>query len=369
LWGPKLATHLIERGYFNEHQIAVTGCPRFDLYTPMWQSLFSANGALKERRPGRILVNTNYSFTNPRFATPERNIELYLEKFGISEARVQELVQAERQAIDLTIELVRKLAADYPEAEVRLRPHPFERPERYQSEVGDLANLMVDPSGPIQPQILHADVVIQRSCTTGIEAAIAAVPTLSPQWIKAPYLNPMAEAVSVPCASYTEMSATIGSILGQRYRTLPAIRRAAESVIRDWFYKVDGLSYQRVSNAVLKCVDDPPHVNRRLCRKYSYGIEGSKTRGWELASARLRHLFHLSPDWSFRHLRPVPFFKWTESKKHFDSNQVAPLLDNIHATFIANGRRVNPVLARQARAHNDYSPAFHGYALTLSTER
>src|SRR4029079_9610121 len=118
---------------FVENQIAVTGCPRFDLYKPMWRSLFSGNDAPNgRRRKGRILVNTNYSFSTPRFATLERNIQLYLEKFEIPRERVDELIADETRAIEMTIELVRKLAADYPGAEVVLRPHPFERPDRYE---------------------------------------------------------------------------------------------------------------------------------------------------------------------------------------------------------------------------------------------
>lgn len=368
VWGPKLAQHLVAEGFFAQDQIAVTGCPRFDLYQPMWRSLFSSNGSSNGRRSRKILVNTNYGFTNPRFATPEQNMKLYLERFGMGEERVRRLVEAEKQAIAMTIELVRKLAIDYPAEKILVRPHPFERPDCYQVEIRDLANVEVDASGPVQPQILRASVVIQRSCTTGIEAAIASVPTLSPSWIPAPNINPMAEAVSVPCMSYESMKSTLDSILGRRFQPPASVRRATEGVIDDWFYRMDGLSYKRVSETILRAIDAQQKVDKHLCVRYAHGIDGTKKGGWPLLSARARYLFGLSPDWSFRRMRAVPFYDWTKSKKHFEDSEVRQLIDRIHHAVVSNGQNARHVAVQRCRDRNDYSPSYHGYSLALTCD-
>ena len=96
--------------------------------------------------------------------------------------------------------------------------------------------------------------VIQRSCTTAIEAALAGVPGLSPQWIPAPSVNPMAEAVSEPCESYAELESHLRSILSGSYRRSAAVSSQLESVVRDWFCSSDGRAYERVGEAIAPCL-------------------------------------------------------------------------------------------------------------------
>ena len=69
MWGPRMAECVTGADLLDPSQVVVTGCPRFDLYHPDWQSVLS------ESAPGttpRILINTNFSGINPRFATVEQ---------------------------------------------------------------------------------------------------------------------------------------------------------------------------------------------------------------------------------------------------------------------------------------------------------
>jgi len=214
LWGTRMAEHLIQRGTFSDDQVRVTGCPRFDFYHPSLRSVLvreeDGSGA---KRGGRILINTNFSITNPRFSTVEGNVRQFKVDFGWSDERVAEYLELERCAIDGMIALAANLARDYPGAEIVLRPHPFENAARYESALDGLANVRINASGPVQPQIAMADVVIQRSCSTAVEAGLASTPALSPRWVPSPVDIPMSESVSVPCASYAAMRECMDAIL------------------------------------------------------------------------------------------------------------------------------------------------------------
>ena len=118
-----------------------------------------------------------------------------------------------------------RLATDYPGQRIVLRPHPFEDPEPYRQRVGHLANVVLSDRRPIHPLICRSAAVMQRSCTTAIESVAAGVAALSPQWIPAPAVVPVAEAVSVPVESVRGPPRRgLDEILDGTYRPTPALQ-------------------------------------------------------------------------------------------------------------------------------------------------
>src|SRR6185295_4788069 len=61
-WGPTLAEAFATARALPAERIRVTGCPRFDFCFAPWR------GALARPERGYVLVDTNFSAVNPRFA-------------------------------------------------------------------------------------------------------------------------------------------------------------------------------------------------------------------------------------------------------------------------------------------------------------
>jgi surface carbohydrate biosynthesis protein len=324
-WGPRLASHLTRDGWLRPEQVTVTGCPRFDFYHPDWRGVLAPAGG--GSRP-RILINTNFSMSNPRFVTPATNVANLRDVYGWDAARVDALLDAESRAIDAVMAMASALARDFPHAQVVLRPHPFENPGRYGS-LRELPNAEINGRGPVQEQIARARVVIQRSCTTAIESGFAGVPTLSPQWFEAPFLMPMSEAVSVPCESYAALRDAVDAALSSAFE-LPAAQRAAIGrVTGDWFHAIDGRSHLRVADAILAGLPAASRVDAARCSRLLYGRDGSRRPIGERAGRLVRHRLRLGPDWSFRRMRAATSDWWDRSDKAFTASGVEAIAGRI----------------------------------------
>lgn len=366
MWGPQLANALIDSSTFTRNQLAITGCPRFDLYHPLWQGV-------TEKAPDQpvptVLINTNFSVSNPRFATSEENARHLQEHLGWSSERYQEFVDAEQQAIALIIEMARHLHRDYPSVQIVLRPHPFENLERYREPLRDAGRIRIENATPIQREIAAATVVIQRSCSTAIEAGMAGVPTLSPQWVPAPWVMPAAEAVSDPCESYQDMRQRLDAVFEQAYRSPDAIQAAIGEVVHDWFHRNDGLAHERVSSALERLLPETGHVDVRRCLRHLCGLDGSSGSGATRIGGELRFRLGLSPDWSFRRLRRMPNTEWTQTAKYFGVREVEQLTGNISQVRAARGDGTRPVRVLAAREVGEYLRPHEGHTITLRCDR
>ncbi len=361
MWGPQMANVVVERELLARAQVAVTGCPRFDFYHPAWRSVMSDSG---ERAAARILVNTNFSMSNPRFATVEQNIAQAREE-GLADATVAAAMEAESEAIEAMIVLVRDLVRDFPDSDIVLRPHPFESPEPYRRGLAGLARVTIDNAQPVQVEICRAAVVIQRSCTTALEAGLAGVPTLSPQWMPAPLLMPAAELVSVPCGSYGELRAELDEIMAGRHEPPARVRRAIASVTNDWFLCADGRAHERVSDVVIQAADGQRSVDRARCERFLYGLDDAGARGPGKVGRAVRHRLGIPPDFSFRQLRLVA--RQNKPGKSLDVGAVRSLLQRIERVRSGTGARAHAVTA--APAHSHYLRRFLGESVALTCDR
>lgn len=370
IWGPRLARWLVEQGVYDADRVTVTGCPRFDLYAPRWREVLLdtvADGA--PARP-RILVNTNFSIVNPRFTSSEENIAVYHAELGWSRERLATYTGIEREAIAATIDLARLIAVRFPACTVVVRPHPHESPEPYRAALAGVPNVELNVDGPVQPQIFRAAAVVQRSCTTAIEAALAGVPTLSPRWITPPMEAPMAEVVSIGCESPDEVCARLSEILAGGWVPDETLLRETACVVAEWFHGRDGLAYRRVANVVTAAVAEwgERRVDERLCRRFMYTLYRDERRRPH-PSDRARRALGLSPHWSFRRMRVVPELSWLAGDKAFGTDEVRALAARVERAYRAGGSAARPVVVRSARDAGRYRhPGFLGQSVTLACE-
>ena len=365
-WGPAIAEHVVREGFFDRSRVTLTGCPRFDLYHPFWRWVLREGDARETiNRHKRILINTNFSFSNPRFASVESHIEQVQKDFGWQLARIMKMLHAGTAGMAAVVELAQNLGRHFPLCEVVLRPHPFERDEYYRTRLANLENVTVDREGPVQAQIYRADVIIQRSCSTAIEAGMALVPTVSPQWVPAEMEMPAAEEVSIPCTSYENLRVKLKEILSGGYKPSAAMLRSIERVVGTWFYRSDGLAHQRVSDTVSSCLSGAREVDERLCTRLIYSLGAGSRKDLPYLAASVRHRFDMSPDWSFRHMRNVPSPPGIANKL-FGVAEVRDLTKRVKAASQAYGFGARPVQVDFARVRGDYLRDYHGHSVTLS---
>lgn len=367
MWGAKLTEHVVRERILGVDQVAITGCPRFDFYHPLWRSaLAEDDDAGTNGRARRILFNTTCYFSNPRF-TSKGNIAGELKRlFGWDRPTVDKILAIQEEALEAGFEMIRRLARAFGDAEIVVRPHPYEGPELYESRLRDLANIRVNRGGPVQAQIARASVVIQRSCTTGIEATLANVPTLSPMWIPTAFEMPMAEAVSVPCESYEELERNVGRVLEGGDRQTAEAARIAEEVTRDWFYRSDGVGYSRVSDAILRGLERRPEVDHRFCARRLYGIEDLDGSALANLARRIRYLLNLPPDWSFRSMRASPAEHWSKTDQFFDAATVRNLAERIQTCRRSQGLAARNVEVRRVREGQDHRFGYRNYSVRLA---
>jgi surface carbohydrate biosynthesis protein len=374
MWGRQLAEYVLARGIFAAEQVVVTGCPRFDLYSHPWVDL-NEDAAEATRRLGRnILINTNFSITNPRFATPAKCVEMHRTVLGYSEDDLGRMVSAERIAIPETVSMAKRLSETYPNVDVVIRPHPFEDPAVYEEAAVSRKNLRVNQSETIQAAIFAACAVIQRSCTTSIEAGLAGVPTFSPQWIPAPLLMPAAEAVSVACATFDELTTQISAILDGSYRVPLATRRSLDHVVRECCFAADGLSHARAGATVHRALGTRRQVDSVRCRQALYRLECESDSHLSRAARRLRYRLALSPDWSFTRMREVTATHWSTSGKYFDATMVQRLLNRacLLGSFSSAGPHrldINDVIVAGGADRDDLRPEHARYGVTIAPRR
>ena len=99
---------------FPAERLHVTGCPRFDLYAPQWRSVIAEAVDLEGSPSPRVLLNTQYSMTNPRFSTVDEHVRHFRLVLGWSDAEIEHRMTIEREAVVQTVTLVRNLALDFP---------------------------------------------------------------------------------------------------------------------------------------------------------------------------------------------------------------------------------------------------------------
>lgn len=262
LWGPKLAQHAIAQGWYEESQVYVTGAPRFDFYTAPWLDVALPDApCAKEFKKPLILINGRFSWANPARRTPQIAAEGVMKLRGYSPERTQEMLACQQRGMQALVELTNTIAARFPQITFVYRPHPFERLETYHDllDLEKLPNLRLERQGEIQNWLRMADGVIQRGCTTAIEAGMLGIPAFSPDWIETAEPIEIVEEVSVHCANLAELEAHLTALQSNCFEIPSSIVDAHQQVVTDWFHKIDGQAYRRVAAAI-----EESYANKRM---------------------------------------------------------------------------------------------------------
>lgn len=365
-WGPDLARHLVGEGFFAPEQVVVTGCPRFDFYHDTWRA-FDDLG--RTRAPGEappLLVVTNFSEANPGdgdHAAVARHLEAL---FGWPRERVATLLATQHEALAQTVELIAGLASAFPRMSMVVRPHPFEGRRVYEAALDGLANVTLNATGPVMPQIRRSMATVQRTSTTALESAMAGVPALAPLWIPAVGGMPAVEAVSTCCANEPALHAAVAALAEGRFEEPPETRARVGATLRGAFGTQDGTAYRRVADALLRAVDRPRTVDVGRCRQALHDLSRARRVDGASLGRLVRYALRLTPEWSFRDLRARPSSDWLGTDSAYSAADVSAMAAHIRAAASAGGRTLREVGVWRAREHDEYLDALHGHSVKLA---
>ena len=214
-----------------------------------------------------ILINTNFSFTNPKYNTPEKEFEELINKEGYDEKFAKDLFN---QTIETSIkfnEVILKLVNDFPQIDFIIRPHPFENPDQYISLIKNKNNIQLKQEGTVFSCIAQSDLLIHQNCSTAIESLLIGIEPLNWKWISGRLLRqPVSEKVSTNNESYVQIYGAVAKLNnGLRLTVSKTIEKERKKIIEDWFYKADGKASERVADKIESVIKQK--TNER--KKYS----------------------------------------------------------------------------------------------------
>jgi surface carbohydrate biosynthesis protein len=362
-WGPRLASYVTEQRLFNTGQVHVTGCPRFDYYASPWRQAALANSKYVEPyAKNLILLNANFSLGNPAFLTRQQQFELMVQSLEHDAEKIRGWQQREVEGMRGLANLANRLARAFPNATVVYRPHPFERMETYDGLLKHISNLHCLRTGSMDGWLMRAKVVVQRSCSTSIEASMNGVSALSPNWLPTSFERPAANDTSVGCDNEGKLLDRVGDVLAGRHRQPETVRSAAEHVLADWFGPIDGDAHNRVADAILSCINDEGRDERvDRCRRLAYSLGGKRfSKKW--LRGMLLSALDAPPNRQLLggRLKPIDlgrFEKWQSSAKYFDVHQTLRLTNALADCHDESTAGAKAICASPARPGRDYQ--FH----------
>ncbi len=325
-WGHKMDRYWREEIRLKPSQIALTGAPRFDLYSQKHRAamLEFLPAEWKSRRDPLVLLNTKVSVANPQFITREAEIKLYTETLGIPMSEVEWHIEQGEKAIRDACEITLRLARKFADTAVMIRPHPHERMQTYAEGVaGGPSNVEVRRDGTVTPWIARSCAMIHRHCTTAIESALAGVPAIAPQWMASSANVPDGEAVSVPARTWEELEDIVDACRKGNYAPPEAARARLDSIVHDWLYRMDGESGARVAQAILDTLPSksPVRADRARCALYEAYADrtGAAGRGFHALNRLSRFSRIAEPVWQVERARQA---KWARTPKGFGQSDV-----------------------------------------------
>lgn len=334
-WGPLFAEYAVRESWYLDHQLEITGNPRFDFYAPLWrEATLNYSPFAGEISAPFILINNNVHLVNSCFQTPKQEVEMYVKVFGFDRSMVLRWLELERQKMADMVDLTNDLIRTFPDVNFVFRPHPFEKIETYQELLEPRDNLFIIKKGSVAGWILRAAAVIQHGCATALEAGMARVPSLSPRWINSASKVGTSEEVSVPCETKQELFSHISQIIAGEYQLPPGVQDKIDGIIYDRYYRLDGRSYQRVGEAILRVLpEDAARVDLDYCRRRYWGLDGSP-KGW--LRMRLRKALGLTPAQPLRFWQKNLADNWQNTDKYFNAAQVKEIVKAIEPVAVKN---------------------------------
>lgn len=268
-WGDHYRDMLIESGIAPE-RIRITGHPRFDIYGH--PQLLYTRAELAEKHgldPERMWILIPHNF-NLSYLPKKRIEQLNARGYRVSD----DLIEGVRRAREAFKDMIRELAAAFPELEIILRVHPagVEDEEAYKAGQRKSSRVKAIMAYDIANWISQAALTIVWNSTSAMEAMVAGRPVVSYE------PHPFSERWGYDVPRILPKYSRIDDLF-EVVRALPDPALSYDwNLFERWYRYRDGRNYRRVLDIV-----DEAHATPESF--------GSRSRGAGLVGTlqRLRH--------------------------------------------------------------------------------
>jgi surface carbohydrate biosynthesis protein len=316
-WGPDNAQLWREYPHLPEDiQIHITGNPRGDLLRPEMRPFYEKEAAELRNTFGEfILVNTNFNHVNAFY--PKMNLFQPVSgpgenpRFGrAAKGMTREYAEGFRnhkQAIFETFkQLVPALDQAFPDYTIVVRPHPIENQEIYHTIAARCERVRVTNEGNIVPWLMSTRALIHNGCTTGVEAYVLRVPTISYRATVDDYYDlgfyRLPNLLSYQCFDLEELQSTLGKILADELGTAGGEER--KELIDHYLAAQDGpLACERMVDVLEEMLDGRSKLPKPDWRHRLVGFYRAKRLGLKRHYKLYFSRSHITPQFQ-RHRYP-----------------------------------------------------------------
>jgi surface carbohydrate biosynthesis protein len=207
--------------------IHITGNPRADLLRPDIQGYYQAEADQIQQEFGDfILINTNFNHVNAFYPTqnlfqpthnPGDEVKIGQAGRGMPLEYAEGLRDHKQAVFEDFQKLIPRLANEFQEQQIVVRPHPTENQEIYHQIASRCRRVTVTNEGNVVPWLVAAKMLIHNGCTTGVEAYMMRVPAISFRaTVNDEYddgFYSLSNRLSHQCFDFAELAATVGHIL------------------------------------------------------------------------------------------------------------------------------------------------------------
>lgn len=196
--------------------ISTTGHPRFDLLKPKYRKLYENEVKnLKDKFGNYVLINTNLTLANNIMGISDT----YSERLGYLKDNNRRIRYIEQWAHTTTvfanfIELIHKLAIEFPDMNFIIRAHPSENQNYYKTAFNAIDNVIINSEGSVIPWLIGSKLMIHDGCTTAIEAYLSQTPVINFKSVtNEKHDLSLPNKIGTKCHNISEVISTIENIL------------------------------------------------------------------------------------------------------------------------------------------------------------
>lgn len=166
----------------NGSNVFTIGNPRFDLHKPKYFSYFNSKTSEIKNKIGKyILFNGNFVRGNHHLGQEHLRNEIENNQELNSEAKTIffSMMKESKKQLDSFISMISKVADEFPDISLVVRPHPGEHKKIYFENLSKFKNIHITNEGMAYPWIIGSEIIVHQDCTTAIESLFAEKPIIS----------------------------------------------------------------------------------------------------------------------------------------------------------------------------------------------
>lgn len=259
-WGDFPRRALLGQALMTVEQVTTVGCPRFDFYNKRFLRLmskksdFAARLGFENSDAPLILWATNTQYASRSAA---KMLERQTKRAKKPLFEVKEHIEDHKTQFREHSQVILELARRHPQWNFVIKVHPAEWINPYLKMEQSAPNIRVAYDAPVREFLFHADVLLQRNCTTATEAWMFNKPVLNLEigkyrrTVRREYLEGNHRVYSIDEAE----AALIQYLDGKR---IPAAQKKIRGdFIADFYFKVDGMAHERCAEIIQNLLSPP----------------------------------------------------------------------------------------------------------------